>query len=590
MFDLSLIENRKSNITYFAKTNSRGKDIVFGIKDKDRMKHIYVIGKTGMGKSTMIENMAAQDIINGNGLCFIDPHGSAIEFLLDYIPKERVKDVVYFAPFDSENPLAFNVMEDVGAAKRHLVAQGILSSMKKVFGEESFSDRMEHILNNVILALLEYPNTTLLSMTRILTDNNYKKKVVANIQDPSVKGFWENEYNKWEERYRKEAVSAILNKVGQFTSNPLIRNIVGQVKSSIDFREAMDSRKIILVNLSIGQLGEGNSKLLGALLTTKIFLSAMSRAEHTQAEIDKMPGFYFYIDEFQNVTSDTFADILSQARKYKLSLTVAHQYLEQMPEVVRDAIFGNIGTTITFRVGAAGAEVLEKEFSSDIEVRDLVSLGFTKIYLTLSIDGVTSSVFSATTLPPIKKPDISFAQEVIEYSREKYTKPVEIVNQDILNWLNISDKKENLPKKETEKKVEKVKDKKNFENKIIKDIKKVNFEKKDKKKDFDKNKIEVVKKKFVKDGDTKNKNFEQKNNNFKNKESEKSNFKKTIYKKWEKEGENKYIKAKKVNYKDKNIENTKEKKKNKKVDESLEYNLEKSQKNDLKNLLNNLDL
>lgn len=429
-------------ITYFAEVDRRNRRTPFGIKESDRTRHIYVIGKTGMGKSTMLENMAVQDIKNGNGLCFIDPHGTSVSKFLDYVPEERIEDVIYFAPFDVDNPISFNVMENVGSEKRHLVAQGLLSAFKKIWGEETFSDRMEHITNNTLLALLEYPDSTMLGMTKIFTDAKYRKKVVANITDPSVKAFWVEEFAGWDDRYRRDAYAAILNKVGQFTSNPLIRNIVGQKKSSFDFRKVLDEKKILLVNLSIGQVGEANADLLGSMITTKIYLAAMSRADVSPEELNKLPNFYLYIDEFQNLANDSFADILSQARKYKLNLTLAHQYIEQMPDVVRAAVFGNVGTMITFRVGATDAEVLEKEFAPYFTVDDLVNLGFAQVYLRLMIDGIGSTPFSARTLPPITKPQFSYKKEVIENSRALFTSSKEQTEKEIEDWLGSKNQQE----------------------------------------------------------------------------------------------------------------------------------------------------
>ncbi|MFH0846018.1 MAG: type IV secretion system DNA-binding domain-containing protein [Patescibacteria group bacterium] len=442
------MEEEKNPITYFAEVDRRNRKTPFGIKASDRTRHVYVIGKTGMGKSTMLENMAVQDIQQGNGLCFIDPHGSSVKKFLDYVPENRIDDVIYFAPFDVDHPIAFNVMEDVGADKRHLVAQGLLSAFKKIWGEETFSDRMEHITNNTLLALLEYPGSTMLGMTKIFTDAKYRKKVVDNVTDPSVKAFWTEEFAGWDDRYRKDAYAAILNKVGQFTSNPLIRNIIGQEKSSFDFRDILDSKKILLVNLSIGQIGEANADLLGSMLTTKIYLAAMSRADVRSAELHNLPNFYLYIDEFQNLANDSFADILSQARKYKLNLTLAHQYIEQMPEKVAAAVFGNVGTMITFRVGATDAEVLEKEFAPEFTAEDLVNLGFAQIYLKLMIDGIGSNPFSAKTLPPIQVPNLSFKNEILEASRKSFTVPREEIEKKIMEWHASGDpagKKQNQP-------------------------------------------------------------------------------------------------------------------------------------------------
>ncbi|MFW0871295.1 MAG: type IV secretory system conjugative DNA transfer family protein [Patescibacteria group bacterium] len=426
------------HITYFAETDARGKRVKFGIKDSDRTKHIYMIGKSGMGKSTLLENLAVQDIQNGNGLCFIDPHGSAVDTFLDYIPAHRVDDVVYIAPFDFEHPVAFNVMEDVDPDKRSLVAQGLLSSFKKIWGEETFSDRMEHIVSNTLLALLEYPNSTMLSISRMFVDIPFQKKVIANISDPVVKQFWTQEYASWSDTYRRDAYSAILNKIGQFTSNPVIRNIVGQSKSSFDLRQCMDEQKIVLVNLSIGQVGEANANLLGSMLTTKIFLAGMSRASLSKGELSQVPNFYLYIDEFQNLANDSFADILSQSRKYKLNLTLAHQYIEQMPETVRAAVFGNVGTMITFRVGATDAEIFEREFGMRFLASDFVSLDRYQIYLTLMIDGAGSAPFSARTLPPLPVPAVSLRQEVIAHSRAHFARSREEVEKEIANWMSAS--------------------------------------------------------------------------------------------------------------------------------------------------------
>lgn len=406
-------------ITYFAKTDARGQHVSFGIKAKDRQRHMYVIGKTGMGKSTLLENMAAQDIINGEGMAFIDPHGSAAETLLEYIPEHRVNDVVYFAPFDMQNPVAFNVMEDVGPDKRHLVVSGLMSTFKKIW-VDAWSARMEYILTNTLLALIEYPNTTLLSVNRMLADKEYRDKVVEYVKDPAVKAYWLDEFASYTERFAAEALPAIQNKIGQFTGNPLIRNIIGQPKSSFDLRKMMDEKKILIVNLSKGLVGETNADLLGSMLTTRIYLAAMSRADLPVMQMKQMPNFYFYVDEFQSFANSTFANILSEARKYHLNLIIAHQYIEQMEEDVRNAVFGNVGTTITFRVGPFDAELLEKVFEPKFMATDLVNLGIYQIYLTLMIDGIGSQPFSATTLPPIEQPAQSYKGIAIAASRRNY--------------------------------------------------------------------------------------------------------------------------------------------------------------------------
>ena len=407
-------------VTYFAATDSRGKRIPFGIKAKDRDRHMYVIGKTGMGKSTLLENMAIQDIRNGEGLTFIDPHGGTVDRILDYIPENRVKDVVYFAPFDLEHPIAFNVMEDVGYDKRHLVVSGLMATFKKIW-EDAWSARMEYILTNTLLALLEYPDATLLGVNRMYTDKEYRKKVVDNVKDPVVKDFWTKEFANYADRYTQDATPAIQNKVGQFTGNPLIRNIIGQPKSSFDIRTMMDEKKILIINLSKGLVGETNMRLLGSMLTTRIFLAAMSRANLPADTLAKLPSFYFYVDEFQNFANETFAEILSEARKYKLNLIIAHQYIEQMEEEVRDAVFGNVGTTVVFRVGPFDAEVLETIFMPRFTKEDVVGLDRRQVYLSLMIDGVGSAPFSAVTIPPIEAPPVSYREQIIEASRAQFT-------------------------------------------------------------------------------------------------------------------------------------------------------------------------
>ncbi len=422
-----------NKITYFANTNSRGKATSFGIKRKDRARHMYIIGKTGMGKSTMLENMAIQDIRNGEGMAFIDPHGSTAERILEYVPAHRVHDVVYFAPFDMDYPVAFNVMEDVGYDKRHLVVSGLLSAFRKIW-VDAWSARMEYILSNTLLALLEYEGATLLDVNRMLINKHFRKKVVDNVQDPIVKSFWVDEFANYTDRYTQDATPAIQNKIGQFTSNPLIRNIVGQPKSSFDIRELMDRKKILIINLSKGRVGEVNATLLGSMLVTKIYLAAMSRADVSAETMKALPSFYFYVDEFQNFANESFSDILSEARKYKLNLIIAHQYVEQMEEEVRDAVFGNVGTTVAFRVGPFDAETLETVFSPQFTATDLVNLGFAQIYLTLMIDGVGSPPFSATTMPPFDSSPEDNTSKVLGASRAQFAKPRAEIEKMIDEW------------------------------------------------------------------------------------------------------------------------------------------------------------
>jgi len=430
------------DIAVFAQTTYRNEFKRFGIKADDRRRHMYLIGKTGMGKSTILENMIVDDIRSGHGVAVVDPHGDLAEKIIEYIPEDRVKDVIYFNPSDINYPIAFNVVEQVESHLRHLVASGLIGVFQKLWAD-SWGPRLEYILRNAILAILDFPGSTLLGVVRMLSDKNYRKRVVANIKDPVVKAFWEKEFSGYADKFASEAVSPIQNKVGQFLSNSLMRNIVGQVKSSIDIREIMDEGKILIMNLSKGRIGEDNSALLGAMMITKIQLAAMSRVDVPEKE---RRDFYLYIDEFQNFSTDSFANILSEARKYRLNLILAHQYIEQLSEKVKPAVFGNVGTMIVFRVGAADAEELVKEFTPTFTEEDLVNLPKYEMYLKLMIDGIASSPFSAAGLPPLndlEKTDQS--EKVIDFSRKKYASDRESVEEKIMSWH--TDHVEPLPEK-----------------------------------------------------------------------------------------------------------------------------------------------
>lgn len=419
------------NIAVFAQTNYRNELKKFGIKTDDRRRHMYLIGKTGMGKSTVLENMIVDDIRNGFGVAVVDPHGDLAEKIMDYIPNDRVQDVVYFNPSDINFPIAFNVVEQVEPHLRHLVASGLIGVFQKLWAD-SWGPRLEYILRNAILAILDFPGSTLLGVVRMLSDKGYRKRVVSNITDPVVKAFWEKEFSGYADKFASEAVSPIQNKVGQFLSSSLMRNIIGQVKSAIDIRDIMDNGKILIMNLSKGRIGEDNSALLGAMMITKIQLAAMSRVDIPEKE---RRDFYLYIDEFQNFSTDSFANILSEARKYRLNLILAHQYIEQLSEKVKPAVFGNVGTLVVFRVGAADAEELVKEFTPTFTEEDIVNLPKYEMYLKLMIDGIASSPFSAIGLPPLRIDErTNNTEKVINHSREKYASDRESVEEKIMRW------------------------------------------------------------------------------------------------------------------------------------------------------------
>ncbi len=403
------------DLTVFAETNFRGKTTAFGIKPDDRRRHVYAIGKTGMGKTNMLENMVLSDMRAGRGLAVVDPHGDFIETVLDHIPKDRVDDVIVFNPADRSFPIAFNIFEKVDRDAKPLVASGIVGVFEKIYGH-SWGPRLEYILRNSILALLDYPDSTLLDVPKLLAEPKFRDDVVKHIQDPVVRDYWTNEFANYTDRQRVEAIAPIQNKVGQFLSATTIRNVVGQKHTSINIRQVMDEGKILLLKLSKGELGEDSASLLGAMLITKMQLAAMSRADLPE---EQRRDFYLYVDEFQNFATESFASILSEARKYRLNLAMANQYVAQMPEEVRDAVFGNVGTIITFRVGASDATWLVKEFEPVFLETDIVNLDKYHIYLKQAIDGVTNAAFSAHTIP-LPGQTTNFRDQVIAQSRERY--------------------------------------------------------------------------------------------------------------------------------------------------------------------------
>lgn len=428
----------EKDVIYFGRTDFRGTNKLFGIRRNDRRQHMYVIGKTGTGKSALLNNLIVQDIMNGEGVAVVDPHGELVESILEKIPENRLEDVIYFNPADSDYHIGFNVLELPDPKYKHLVASGLMGIFTKIWSNV-WSARMEYIMNNAILALLDTPNSTLMGVLRILVDKDFRQQIIANVDDPVVKAFWIHEYEAWQDKFRNEAIAPIQNKVGQFLSTSMVRNIVGQSKSTVDIFDIMNSGKIFLVNVSKGRIGEDNSALLGAMLITKMQLAAMERVRIPE---DERVDFYLYVDEFQNFATDSFAGVLSEARKYRLNLIVAHQYIGQLvtdvSTKVRDAIFGNVGTMIIFRVGAGDAEFLEPEFSPEFMIADIVNLPNHHIYLRLMVNGITSRPFSAGTLPPFKlKEPVLTPEQVINYSRKRYARKREVVEDEIKRFAGM---------------------------------------------------------------------------------------------------------------------------------------------------------
>ncbi|MHB9026431.1 MAG: type IV secretory system conjugative DNA transfer family protein [Armatimonadota bacterium] len=416
----------EESVTPFAITDFRDRRDVFGIKRKDRRNHMYVIGQTGTGKSTLLSNMVISDIRRGEGVALIDPHGDLAENILHFVPDSRVEDIIVFNPGDLQYPIAFNPLEKVSTDKHFLITSGLISVFKKIWSN-AWGPRLEHILRNTLLALLTHDGSTLLDIPRLLTDKDFRKEVLKSVRDQHLLDFWYLEFEKTPPQYRMTAIAPILNKTSQFLASLPLRHVVGQRESAFDLRQVMDEGKVLIVNLSKGKIGEDNCSLLGALLVNKIMLAAMSRSDIPE---DKRRPFYLYVDEVHNFLTLAFADILSESRKYGLNLILAHQYIDQLEPEIQSAIFGNVGTTVSFRVGVDDAAVMAKEFYPVFEKGDLIGLPNHHIYLKILIDGMTCRPFSAITLPP---PEMgkTYKGEIIEYSRGKYGLPRHEVERDI---------------------------------------------------------------------------------------------------------------------------------------------------------------
>lgn len=424
------------NISAFGLTNFRGINHQFGLMRRDRSRHVYIIGQTGAGKSGMLELLALSDVFYNQGYCIIDPHGDFAIDNLKFIPESRIKDVVYFNPADTAYPVAFNPLEVSDPSRKPNICSEVIGVLKRMFGD-SWGPRLEHILRYTLLALLDRPEATLLDISRMLTDKDFRKETLDYCHDVTVLQFWKHEFGQWNDKQVNESIAPVLNKVGAFTANPIIRNIIGQPKSSFDIRKIMDEGKILVVNLSKGLIGEDNAGILGAFLVTKVQLAAMSRSDIPRVE-DRRP-FYLYVDEFQNFATDSFAVILSEARKYGLNLTVANQYVAQMTDSVRDAVFGNVGTTISFRVSADDAPLLVKQFEPTFEASDLLQLNNRHFIISMIINGEKVPAFSATTLSIPDSPADNF-DAIIKWSRENYARPRAEVENEIRDTIEQSEK------------------------------------------------------------------------------------------------------------------------------------------------------
>jgi hypothetical protein len=428
---MNLPKATDGDVTIFGQTDYRGQKIDFGIKRNDRARHFYLLGKTGAGKSTLFKNMFISDVLSGDGACFVDPHGDTVEELLEYIPPNRIDDVVYFNPTDVDNPVGFNLLELKDQSQRDLIADGVVEVFKKQFGM-SWGPRLQYILTNTVATALEAQGVTLLAVIRMLMDNNFRKFILKQVKDPILYKFWTEEYAQMAQNPRllAEAVAPIQNKVGRFISSAVTRNIIGQVKSTINLREIMDNQKILLVNLAQGRLGEETASLLGGMIITRLQATAMERVD---VPFEERKDFFLYVDEFQNFATDSFAKILSEARKYRLNLVMTNQYIDQLPLTVRQAIFGNVGTLGSFVVSQNDASILEKEFAPVVSADDLVSLDAFAMYVKLCIDGMTSIPFSAKSLP-MRYEKFGLRDEIVKVSRDKYGVPREEIEEKISRW------------------------------------------------------------------------------------------------------------------------------------------------------------
>jgi hypothetical protein len=413
------------DVSFIGRTNYvaalEEKKFIFGIKRVDRRRHLYIVGKSGVGKSKLQELMVRQDIAYGFGVCVIDPHGEFIEDILNFVPENRIEDVCVIDPSDYEFPSSFNPLSNVDPTFKHQLTQGLIEVLKKQFGA-NWTPRLEHVFRFTVLALLDYPYATMRGMISMLTDRNYRQKVVEYIEDDMVKRFWAIEFADWSEKFDTDAIIPLVNKLGQFLSDPMLRNIFGQKTNKIDIEEMMNKQKILLINLSKGKIGEENSSFFGSMFLTKIKQAGMARAKLDPKE---RHDYYLYVDEFQNVVTDTFENILSEARKYGINLTVAHQYMGQLLPKVQQAVLGNVGSIISFRVGGDDAVKLKPEFAPVFDIKDMINLGVGEFYIKTTIDGESYDPFSAETLRVLPPTHRSFHKEIIDASRRKYAIPME---------------------------------------------------------------------------------------------------------------------------------------------------------------------
>ncbi|MFZ2620028.1 MAG: type IV secretory system conjugative DNA transfer family protein [Alphaproteobacteria bacterium] len=422
-------EGRGKEVCLFGETNYRNKRNRFGFLRLDRRRHLYIIGKSGSGKSKMMELLINSDVQGGHGVCVLDPHGELVDDVLAFVPPSRIQDVVVFDPADGQFPIAFNPLAQTDNTYKAQLTIGLVDIFKKLFSAD-WNPRLEHLLRHILLALMDSPETTLLSIERMLSNKDYRRQIVENIQDPNIKQFWVNDFASWNEKYTGDAINPLINKIGQLSANPAVRYILGQPDTRFDVRKMMDEQKILLIKLPKGLIGEEITSLLGAMMVTKIYQAAMQRADMDEKD---RKDFYFYIDEFQNFSTDTFANILAESRKYRLNMTIAHQYLGQLNDIIKKTVFGNVGSMVIFRTGAEDAAVFAAELAPRFNEHDIMNISTRNFYTKMSIDGEMQDAFSGRTLD-MPKGNASNAAAIIQHSRQTYARPLAAVAQMLDNW------------------------------------------------------------------------------------------------------------------------------------------------------------
>ncbi len=416
---------QQSEVSFIGRTNYvaalEEKKFIFGIKRVDRKRHLYILGKSGIGKTKLMELFIRQDIAYGHGVCVFDPHGDLINDLLDFVPEKRMGDVCVIDPTDSKYSLVFNPLNDIDPEFKHQFTQNFVELLQAQFAS-NWTPRLEHALRFALLALLDFPEATVYGLLQMLTDEDYRTRVAEHSSDEIVQRFWQVEFQEWSEKYSTDAIIPLVNKLSQFFSNESLREMFSHVDNKINFEELMNNKKIILVNLAQEKIGEENASFLGSVILTKIKEAGMHRARTAKGTV---PDFYLYLDEFQNYITNSFDSFLAASRKYGINLALANQYLSQLSKKIEHAVLGNAGTLIVFRAGGEDATLLKPEFAPIFEVKDMINLGIGEFYIKTTIDSESYDPFSAETLKVLPPPYASSKQKILDASRANFALPMD---------------------------------------------------------------------------------------------------------------------------------------------------------------------